>query len=79
MVDTGAGVNNIFRWVEKIHIADIHHQAHAYFGLIGIGNVGNQVLTNPLVISASTKLIQKCTGSKQFIWQGAIRYDRRAD
>ena len=29
----------------------MHHQAHVYFGLIGIANVGNQVLTNPLVIS----------------------------
>ena len=29
----------------------MHHQAHVYFGPIVIGNVGNQVLTNPLVIS----------------------------
>ena len=30
----------------------MHHQSHVYFGPIVIGNVGNQVLINPLVISA---------------------------
>ena len=66
MVDTGAGVNNIFRWVEKIHIADMHHQAHVYFGPIVIGNVGNQVLTNPLVISALLNLVTSSQESKHF-------------
>ena len=30
----------------------MHHQAHGYFGLLGIGNIGNKVLSNPLVVSA---------------------------
>ena len=29
----------------------MHHEPHGYFGLIGIVNVGNQVLPNPLVVS----------------------------
>ena len=33
----------------------MHHKAHGYFGLICIGNVGNQVLTNSFVISALQK------------------------
>ena len=52
MVETGLVTKNIFREVEKIKIADMHHQSHEYFGLVGIGNVVNQVLTNPLVVSA---------------------------
>ena len=65
MVETGTGSNNIFRHVEKIHISDMHHQAHGYFGLIGIGNVVNQVLPKPLVLSdlqkfdASSQEVQK--------------------
>ena len=51
MVDTGAGANNIFWQVENIHISDMHHQSHGYFGLPGIENVGNQVLPKPLVVS----------------------------
>ena len=51
MVDTGADENNIFWYVDQIQIADIHHQAHGYFGLLVIGNVVNQFLTNPLVVS----------------------------
>ena len=43
MVVTSAYANNIFRKVEKIQIADMHHQAFGYFGLQEIGNV-NQVL-----------------------------------
>ena len=50
MVDTDEGPMHIFWKVEQIQIADMHHQAHAYFGLKGIVNVGNQVLTNPLVV-----------------------------
>ena len=37
------------------------HQAHGYFGLLGIGNVENNVLANPLVVSA----LQKLAGSSQ--------------
>ena len=47
----------------------MHHQAHVYFGLIGIGNVGNQVLTKPLVISAlqtSSKNAQKV--NNLYVW-----------
>ena len=51
MVETGAGPNNIFSQVEKINILDIYNKAHGYFGLQGIGNVGNNVLPNPLVVS----------------------------
>ena len=29
----------------------MHHQAHGYFGLLGIVNVGSNVLTNPLIVS----------------------------
>ena len=34
----------------------MHHQAHGYFGFLGIGNVLNQVHPNPLVISDLKKL-----------------------
>ena len=51
MVDTGTGAKNLFRQVDQIQIADMHHQAHGYFGLIGLGNVGNKVLPNPLILS----------------------------
>ena len=52
VVDTSAGLNNISRQVEQIQILDMHHQSHVNFGLLGIGNVGNQFLPNTLVISA---------------------------
>ena len=52
MANTGAGDNNIFWQVENIHIADIHHQAHGYFGVPGNGNIGNQLLPKPFVLSA---------------------------
>ena len=29
----------------------MHHQENGYFGLIVIGNFGNQVLQNPLIVS----------------------------
>ena len=41
--------------IEQIHIADVHIQVFVYFGLKGIGNM-NQVLTNPLTVSALTNL-----------------------
>ena len=56
MVETGAGPNNIFRQLKKIQISDIHYQAHEFFGLIGIGNVGNNVLPKLLVVSALQSL-----------------------
>ena len=61
MLETDAGANNIFRQVEQIQIADMYHQAHGYFRLLGIGNVGNNVLPNPLVVSA----LKKVAGSVQ--------------
>ena len=56
MVQTGAGQNKSFIKVEQIQIADVHHQAHGYFVLSGIGNVVNNVLSNPLVVSALLSL-----------------------
>ena len=50
MLETASGTNNIFRQIEHIQISDIHYQAHGYFGLTGNGNVGNDVLTNPLIV-----------------------------
>ena len=61
MVETGSDANNIFIQVENIHISDMNHQAHGYFGILGIRNDGNEVLTNPLVVSALLNL----TGSAQ--------------
>ena len=61
MVDTGLGDKYKFQQVEQIHIADMHHQAHGYSELIGILNVGNQVLPNPLVVSD----LQKSSKSSQ--------------
>ena len=49
-VDTGSGTNKIFQQVEKIQIAYMHHQAHVYFWLIGIENVGNKVFPKPLIV-----------------------------
>ena len=49
MVDTCEGAKNIFRPVDQINLVDIHHRAHRYFGLTGIGNVENRFLPNPLV------------------------------
>ena len=59
MEDTGDVANNIFRQVDQINIADINHQSHGDFGLLGIGNVGNRVLTKPLVV----RTLQKLAGS----------------
>ena len=56
MVDTSTGNKHIFRQVENIHIADMHHQEHGYLGLIGIGNIGNQALPKPLVVSSLQNL-----------------------
>ena len=67
MVDTGAGQKDIFRHIEQIDIADIHHQAHGYFELIGIGNVGNKFLLNPLVLSALKKLYQNPQEVKKYM------------
>ena len=56
MVDTGVGTKNIFRQVKKFQIADINHQSHGSFGLIGVVNARNQVNPNPLVVSAVKQL-----------------------
>ena len=61
MVETGAGPNKIFRQVEKIQDRDIHHQSHVYYGIIGIGNVGNIALPDPLLVLS----LQKLNGSTQ--------------
>ena len=42
--------------VEKIHIADIQHWAHGYFGLTVIGNAGNAPCLVPLTVSYLTNL-----------------------
>ena len=55
MVEIDAGTKNIFRQVDHIQLADIHHQAHGYFGLTGIGNFVN-VLPNSLLVSALLNL-----------------------
>ena len=52
MVYTGTVEMNIFWQVYHIQIVYIHHQEHGYLGLLGIGNVSNQVLPNALVVSA---------------------------
>ena len=51
MVGTAAVENNIFRQVDKIKIADMHHQAHGYFRLLVIRNFGNKFPPRPLVVS----------------------------
>ena len=51
MVETGSGPKNIFSQVDQIQIADLHYQDHGYLGLIGIENVVNNILPNPLVES----------------------------
>ena len=56
MVHTSSGENNIFWQVEKIHVADMHHEEHEFFGLLVNRNVGNQVLTNTLVVSSLQNL-----------------------
>ena len=61
MGGTGVGANNIFRQVYQIQISDIHHQAHGYFGQLGMVNLGNSYLPNPLVVST----LQKLAGSVQ--------------
>ena len=50
MVDNGTSEENILWQVYKIQISDMLHQSHECSGLIGVGNVVNQVLTNPLVV-----------------------------
>ena len=51
MVYTGAVSDNIFQQAEQIQIADMHHQAHRYFGLLGIGNIEKKFLPNHLIVS----------------------------
>ena len=56
MSGTDATPKKIFRVVKQIHISDIYHQAHVYFGLIGIVNASINPLPNPLTVSALTNL-----------------------
>ena len=63
MVGTGAGPKNIFRQIYKIQLAYVHHQAHEYFRLIGIINIGSNVLPDPLLVSDLLNL----AGSEQEI------------
>ena len=55
MVNTGTGANNIFRVVEHIILEDIQNIVNWYFLMQVIGDV-NQILPNPLILSALTKL-----------------------
>ena len=64
MVPTGAGTKNIFRRVDHIHIAYIHHQLHGYVGLTVIVNLVNQFYSKPFVSVSSTTFSHQCTGSK---------------
>ena len=52
----------------------MHHQAHRYFGMLGIGNVGDQVILNPLVVSALQNLSNNAQEVKKIL-PGVIRYD----
>ena len=56
LVDTGSGKNKIFWRVYHIQIAYMHHETHGYFRLIGIGNLGNQILPNPFGVLALQNL-----------------------
>ena len=56
MLETGSGTKKIFRQVDHIHIADIRYQYHGYFGLLGIGNVGDNSPLEPFVVSNIKKL-----------------------
>ena len=47
----------------------MHHQSHGYFGLIGIGNVGNKSLPNTLVLSD----LQNLSGSTQEVQKFYVR------
>ena len=51
MVGTCDGTKDISRKVDHIQIAYMYHQAHGYFVLLDIGNIGNQGLPNPLIVS----------------------------
>ena len=52
MLGTAAGPNTFFMVLEKIQLADIKHQSHEYFGLLGIGNVGNNPFPKPFLVSS---------------------------
>ena len=45
----------------------MNHKAYGYFGLLGIGNVVNQVLTNPLVVSSIKKLSKNAKEIKKYM------------
>ena len=63
MVKPGAGKKNIFRKLEQIQLAYIHHQSHGYFGLAGIGIFGNAlpktlIVSDVLNLATSTQQVQ---------------------
>ena len=45
----------------------MHNHAHGYFGLAGIGNVVNQVLPNPLVVTSIQNLENNAQEVKIYI------------
>ena len=53
MVNTDAGAHIVFRVVNQIIFEDIQNIVHGYFLLQVIGDV-NQILPNPLTVSALT-------------------------
>ena len=67
MVDNCVGAKNILWQVDNIKISDIHHQSHGYFGLLVIWNVVNQVLPNPLVVSALQNLANNAQEVHKFL------------
>ena len=75
MVNTGAGTN-IFRVVENILLEEIQNQAHGYFGLLGIGNFGINLLPIPLTVSYLTHLYENCgTSAIEIIFFDRVRSD----
>ena len=73
MVDNDADAKNIFWKVEQIQIVDMHHQPYGYFGLIGIGNVVNQIFKKPFVVSTLQNLDNDAQEVKIFYY-GVISY-----
>ena len=80
MLKTSAGTKKIFRQEDNIQITDIHHKSYGYLGLPGIGNIGNNVLKKPLVLSvlkkldgSANKLKLSMTGYAQILYQRQLR------
>ena len=75
MVQTGAGTNNIFMMLNQAKIEDIHHHTHEYVGLLGIGNVGSNLLTNSLVALDLLNLSSSAQEVRNFYDFCALKYD----